>query len=102
MRQKGRVKQNKEAIAIGTGINTGPLTAGFIGSARRMEYTCIGDTVNTASRICSKAEAGEVLISESTYEAVKDRIDAEFLGMKSFKGKTIEVPCYRAISKRPF
>jgi len=63
-----------------------------------MEYTCIGDTVNTSSRICGKAEPEEVLISEQTWLKVKDRIHCEYVGLKQFKGKTTETAVYRALS----
>ncbi len=58
-------------IRIGIGINTGSLVAGYIGSTRLMSYSVIGDTVNTASRLCSAAKPGQILISEETYNHVK-------------------------------
>jgi adenylate cyclase len=69
-----RARARLPKITIGVGVNTGELVAGFIGCSKRLEYTCIGDTVNTSSRICDVAEPNQVLISETTYEAVKDRI----------------------------
>ncbi|RKO84991.1 nucleotide cyclase, partial [Blyttiomyces helicus] len=93
-----RTRLHKEPIAIGVGVNTGELLAGYIGSQRRLEYTCIGDTVNTSSRICSMADINQVLISESTYERVKTRVDARPVGLRQFKGKQKEVMVYEAIS----
>ena len=61
-----RVKSGLEPIEVGVGVNTGELVSGFIGSSQRLEYTCIGDAVNTSSRICGLADANQVLISEST------------------------------------
>ncbi|KAJ3115230.1 hypothetical protein HDU96_001014 [Phlyctochytrium bullatum] len=96
-----RKRQGKDTISIGVGVNTGELLAGFIGSSQRLEYTCIGDTVNTSSRICDMSSRDQVLISEFTYEAVKDWVVAEPVGYRQFKGKTTEVMVYEALSIKP-
>lgn len=92
-----RVKINREPIAIGIGLNTGELLAGFIGCSQRLEYTCIGDTVNTSSRICSMAGVNQVLMSQSTWEVVKDRVVSIPVGYRQFKGKDKEVMVYEPI-----
>lgn len=53
-------------LRVGIGINTGIVTAGNIGSPRRLDYTVVGDTVNIAARLMSSAEGGQILISGST------------------------------------
>jgi adenylate cyclase len=59
-------------IRVGIGINTGIVTAGNIGSPRRIDYTVIGDTVNTASRLMSNAPGGNIIISQATAADLTD------------------------------
>ena len=75
-------------IRFGIGINTGDVIAGCLGSERRMDYTVLGDVVNVAARLESNARAGQILISPSTYSAVKDKIDCRSLGTLKLKGKS--------------
>src|SRR5688572_25857500 len=60
-------------IGVGIGLHTGEATIGYIGSERRSEYTAIGDTVNTSSRLESNAQGGEILISDATAKAARSR-----------------------------
>lgn len=82
-------------IQFGIGINTGEAVVGNIGAAFRMDYTAIGDTVNTAARLESNAKPGQILMSQSTYERVKDRVDATYMGEYTVKGKTMGIPVYQ-------
>jgi adenylate cyclase len=89
-----RAELGLDPIRMGVGVNTGRLVAGYMGAKRRLEYTVIGDTVNTASRLCGIADGDQVIISENTYAYVKSRIEARYLGLRSVKGKEQEVGVY--------
>jgi adenylate cyclase len=60
-------------IGVGMGLHTGEVIVGYIGSERRSEYTAIGDTVNTSSRLESNARGGEILLSDATAKAAHSR-----------------------------
>lgn len=89
-----RMQKGEPAIEVGIGINTGNLVAGYIGSTRTMSYSVIGDTVNTASRLCSAAKPGQVLISEKTAEHLQDGFITEALDPIQAKGKFKPIKVY--------
>lgn len=87
-----------DPIGIGIGINSGSAVVGNIGSPRKMEYTAIGDVVNTAARIeghTRKVPDADILISHDTYAWLADRIPAEYVGEADLKGKESRVGVYR-------
>lgn len=85
--EKKMMERFGKQVSFGIGVNCGPAVVGNIGCNFRMDYTAIGDTVNTASRLESNARRGQILISEAVYEAVKDRVEASDLGVIPLKGK---------------
>jgi adenylate cyclase len=86
-------------IDIGIGINTGIATIGNMGSTKKKNYTAMGDTVNLASRLegVNKVFHTKIIISEYTYERIKDRILARELDLIRVKGKKIPVKIYEVI-----
>ena len=87
--------QGRPALTVGIGINAGEVFAGNIGSQRRLEYTVIGDAVNTASRLCSEAGPGEILIAEPLYASLRRRPPVSALTPWPLRGKAQPVPVYR-------
>ncbi|MDO4543579.1 MAG: adenylate/guanylate cyclase domain-containing protein [Clostridia bacterium] len=74
-------------VSFGIGVNCGNAVVGNIGCDFRMDYTAIGDTVNTAARLESNAAAGQILISEAVFLKVRDRVIADEVGEIPLKGK---------------
>lgn len=85
--EKKLMERFGKSVSFGIGVNCGPAVVGNIGCDFRMDYTAIGDTVNTAARLESNAARGQILISSEVYEAVKDRIEASKIGVIPLKGK---------------
>ncbi|MBX7255800.1 MAG: GAF domain-containing protein [Candidatus Hydrogenedentes bacterium] len=79
---------------LGIGVATGEVIAGLVGSPDRMEFTVVGDRVNTARRLCSLAEPGQVVVADTTYELIKDHVKARAIGTVLLKGKEEPVHAY--------
>ena len=84
-----------KTVSFGIGVNCGRAVVGNIGCDFRMDYTAIGDTINTAARLESNAKKGQILISEFVYEAVKDRVEVTEIGEIPLKGKSKGVFVYQ-------
>ncbi len=89
--------RGQQPLRVGVGVNTGPVTAGNIGSAKRLDYTVIGDAVNLASRLCANAAGGQILISESTFALLNGIIPAQRLEPILVKGKETPVELYEIL-----
>lgn len=92
-------KDNKIIFDVKIGINTGTALLGLAGSEKLMSYTAMGDAVNTAARlesVCSKHKR-DILISKSTYRAVKSKIVALEAGKVELKGKMEEIEVFEPI-----
>ena len=77
-------------IGWGIGINTGPAVVGNMGSQERLQYTALGDTINTAARFCNAAPAFTVLVGWPTYQACADYIAVDEMPGLQLRGKSAE------------
>ena len=100
--EKEYLKRYGKHVGFGVGVNCGPAVVGNIGCDFRMDYTAIGDTVNTAARLEANAPRGTVYISEFVYEKVKDCITVEEVGEIPLKGKSKGVFVYSVTSVKGY
>jgi adenylate cyclase len=91
------ISEGRPGLQIGIGINHGEAFAGNIGSERRLEYTVIGDTVNTASRLCSAAGPGEILISEEMRKVLTKKPKLVACPPMELKNKSQPVKVYKVV-----
>ena len=95
---KKRVANGKIAVRVGIGIDTGEVICGLMGALNTQEgtvqYTAIGDSVNTASRLCDMAKPGQILISQRTLGRVENSFLVDLVGEIELKGKAQKVAVF--------
>ncbi len=84
-------------LAFGAGIHTGEAVLGWIGTEKRLDFTAIGDSVNTATRIQENAAPNQILISREVYEQVRDSVEAQPYAPLRVKGKSEAVEVYEVL-----
>jgi class 3 adenylate cyclase/FixJ family two-component response regulator len=82
-------------FGLGLGLSTGEAAAALLGSAERLEYTLVGDTVNLSQRLQQLADPGETVLSEATFKALRTQVEAAALGAQRVKGRDAPVYAYK-------
>jgi adenylate cyclase len=95
---RARDEEGLNAIQVGIGVNTGTAVVGYMGSSDRHEFTAIGDSVNTASRLCGLAKGGEILASENTVRRAGPGFVVEPVSVLQVKGKEKGVNTFRLVA----
>jgi len=89
-----RRQEGRPELELGIGIDSGDVIAGYLGSPMRMEFTVVGDRVNTAKRFCDMATAGKIVAGYETWNQIKDLVKARPTGTIMLKGKDQPVHAY--------
>jgi adenylate cyclase len=96
-----RMELGTPPLAIGIGLHTGPLVAGYVGSSKALSYTVIGDTANTSARLCGIALPGQIIVSESTLGRLVNRFEVEELPAAHLKGKEKPLRIFNVKREKP-
>lgn len=95
--ETGLYEKYGRSVSFGIGLHCGEAVVGNIGTPHRVDYTAIGNTVNTAARLESNAKKGQVLLSQEVYDAVADRVEVNLMGNIPLKGKSEEITVYELV-----
>ncbi len=92
-----RRERGQPALAVGIGVNSGEAVAGNVGSERRMEYAVLGDEVSLAEVLEASAEEGQLVLAQSTFEQVRDRVEFRERAAMPVEGRAVPVWTYEVI-----
>ncbi len=92
---KEREQRGEVILEVGIGIATGKAVLGSIGSQERMDNTAIGDIVNLAARLCSNADAYEILVTETVVARLNGKVSTKSAGKLTFRGKHADIPVFQ-------
>jgi PAS domain S-box-containing protein len=84
-------------LLFGVGVHYGDAVLGMVGTEKRLDYTAIGDSVNTAKRIQENSAGGQILISDVVYEQVKDHVEVRLVEPVQAKGKALPITVYEVL-----
>jgi len=98
---RNRMSRDLPPLAVGVGIHTGALVAGYIGSSKALSYTVIGDTANTSARLCGIAQSGQIIVSETTYARLGSRFEYEELPAAHVKNKEHALRIFNVTRENP-
>jgi len=94
---KARTDRGDRQLQMGIGLHTGEVVAGRMGSEQQLSYTCIGENMNLASRLCSNAKPGQILVSIDTLKEAGEGVETRPLEPIQVKGFTQPIPVYEVV-----